>query len=84
MAAKMTERQQLAIALRESMTGSTTAVQMQTPGSSVAAAPSPASQKESSTPGDEVRDLKKKEKKITRRRGFTPNTPLPPLISAPV
>lgn len=47
-APKMTERQQLAIALRESMTGAPT------PGGSVAA-PSPASQWESSTPGDEVR-----------------------------
>ena len=67
MAAKMTERQQLAIALRESMTGSATTVQMQTPGGSVAAAPSPASQKESSTPGDEVRFEKEKEKEKEKK-----------------
>lgn len=47
-APKMTERQQLAIALRDSMTGAPT------PGGSVAA-PSPASQWESSSPENEVR-----------------------------
>lgn len=76
MAAKMTERQQLAIALRESMTGAPTS----TTGRSVAAALTAASEKESCTPEKEEVSFSRC---VCRTRTISPTHAPLDVLSAP-